>query len=127
MPLPASRWFAIAVVVFLFAQPVPFAAFAQQAGDGSCCCKDKTASCCRRSHQRALQAGSSGPAFLSRDCCGQCQVSVRNSQPVAETAAPPARCAELAPAVAPAAAWSGWMPCARHDSALFERPPPFAV
>jgi len=41
----------------------------------------------------------SGPAFSSRDCCGQCQVSVRKSQPVAGTVPPARTFAQLAPAV----------------------------
>jgi hypothetical protein len=127
MPLPTSRWLAIAVVVFLFAQPIPFSALAQQSSDASCCCKNKTAGCCRRSHKHALQGEPDGPAFSSRDCCDQCQVSVRRSQPAAEMAAPAARCVELAPSVAPAPAWAGWIPSPRHDPALFERPPPYAI
>ncbi len=125
MPSRTARWFALALVVFLFAQPIPFLAFAQDASDGSCCCKDKSMSCCRRSHHHA--GSESGPAFSSRDCCGQCQVSVRKSQPVAATVVPATARRELAPAISPLPARLTWIPCARRDAALFQRPPPSAV
>ena len=127
MPPRTARWFAFALVVFLFAQPIPFLAFAQSAGDGFSCCKDKdaknamNASCCRRSHAKP-----SGPAFSSRDCCSQCQVSVSESQPVAKGLAPACSGAELVSAIAAPMAWLGWIPSARHDATLFERPPPTA-
>jgi len=121
----AARCFAIALVAFLLAQPVPFLAFGSNASDESCCCKDKSATCCRRAHGHTLHWDTSGPAFSSRDCGGQCQVSVRNSQPVAETVAPALAGVELAPAISSPLARSGWIPSARHDAALFERPPPF--
>jgi len=118
MPSRLARWFATALVAFLFAQPIPFAAFAQNANDMPCC-NDKGMSCCRRSHKHT-----SGPAFSSRDCCGQCQVSISKSQPVAETVPPARACAHLAPAISSPLAWVGWIPSARHDATLFERPPP---
>src|SRR6202522_2247810 len=125
MPSRSARWFALALVVFLLAQPLPFLAFALNTSDGSSCCKEKSMSCCRRSHHHA--SPESGPAFSSRDCCGQCQVSVRKSQPVAETVAPRIVWEQLAPAISALSAWPSWIPCARHDAALFQRPPPSAV
>jgi len=126
-----ARWFAIALVAFLFAQPIPLLAFAADSSDAPCCCKAKSASCCRRSHGHmahgeASHGDTAGPAFSSRECCGQCQVSVRKSQPVAEAMAPAMARAELAPAVAPALAPMCWIPSVRHDAVLFERPPPSA-
>ncbi|HTB20770.1 MAG TPA: hypothetical protein VK708_21750 [Bryobacteraceae bacterium] len=126
MPWRAARWFAIALVAFLLAQPFPFLAFAQDSSDGSCCCKGKNASCCRRSHGHAGHMDSSGPALSSRQCCGQCQVSVRANRPVAATLAAVRQDAELAPAIAMPPAWTGWIPSSRQDAALFERPPPQA-
>jgi len=127
MPSRMARWFAFALVVFLFAQPIPFLAFAADSSDASCCCKGKSASCCRRSHGHAAHGDTSGPALSSRECCGQCQVSVRNTQPVAESIDPTAACVELAPTPASPATVMCWIPSARHDAALFERPPPSAV
>jgi hypothetical protein len=130
MPSRTARWFAVALVVFLFAQPIPFLAFAQGAGDGSSCCQDKNAkdaknaknaSCCRRSHAKP-----SGPGFSSRDCCGQCQAPVSESQPVAESLAHASSGAELVSAIALPLARLGWIPSIRHDVTLFERPPPIA-
>ena len=124
MPSRAARWFAFALVLFLFAQPIPFLAFAADSSDAPSCCKGKSASCCRRSHGHAAHGDTSGPAFSSRECCGECQVSVRDSQPVAENIDPTEACVELWPAAGSPATPMSWNPSARHDVALFERPPP---
>ena len=115
-----ARWFALALVAFLLAQPVPFQAFAAQRDD-SCCCKDKVASCCRR------HGHMSGPAVASRDCCDQCQIAVHKSQPVAATTAPSTAGSEPAPESSHQTAWASWIPSSHRDSVLFERPPPSAA
>jgi hypothetical protein len=116
------RLLASALVAFLLAQLIPALAFASSDGAdcASSCGKDKMA-CCRRSHH------SSGPAFSSRECSSQCQISVRQSQPVAGTVAPTTAFAELAPAISSPLARLGWIPSAQHDAVLFERPPPSTV
>src|ERR1700677_4777528 len=113
-----ARWFAIALVAFLFAQPIPFLAFASDA-DGMSCCKDGSMKCCRRSQGHVSPGDPSGPALSSRDCCGTCQVAVHKSQPVAETVPPPVAYAQLAPASSAPLPWVGWVPSARHDAPLF--------
>jgi len=120
MPTRVLRFLAGVLAVFLLAQPVPALAFAST-DSAACCCKDKSAMCCRRSQH------ASGPAFSSRDCGGQCHISVRQSQPVAESLAPAALGTELAPALLPVLLRQPWIPSARHDAALFERPPPFTL
>jgi len=117
MPTHVVRFFSGVLAVFLLAQPVPALAFASS-DSAACCCKDKSAMCCRRSQH------SSGPAFSSGDCGGQCHVSVRQSQPVAESHAPATLGTELAPTVLPVLLRQPWIPSARHEAALFERPPP---
>jgi len=124
MSLRQARWFAIALVAFLLAQPISLLALALDSGDAACCCKGMSASCCRRSHRHGGQPDSSGPAFSSRDCCGQCQIAVSRIQPVAAIAAAGRRNLELAPAVAPPPKPGSWTRSTRHDAALFERPPP---
>jgi hypothetical protein len=121
MPTRVLRFLAGVLAAFLLAQLIPSLAFASP-DSASCCCKDKNASCCRRMHGH-----SSGPALSSRECSGQCQISVRQSQPVAETVAPATASAELAPAISSPLVWLGWIPSAHHDAALFERPPPSAL
>src|SRR5579863_9847597 len=115
-----ARWFAIALVAFLFNQPGSFVAFAQNLNDGSCCCKGKAARCCRRSHH----GETSGPAFASRECCDQCPVSIGRSQPVTGTLARARAWSGLAPYFASPEPPSGWMPSTRYDAVLFGRPPP---
>jgi hypothetical protein len=122
MPARALRFLAGALVGFLLSQPIPALTFASSDA-ASCCCKDKSASCCRRMHGMP-HGDSSGPAFSSRECCGQCQISVRQSQPVAVTVAPTAAFGEPALASSSPLARLGWIPSARHDAVLFERPPP---
>jgi hypothetical protein len=127
MPTRVVRFLASALAAFLLAQLIPALAFASSdASDASCCCKDKSASCCRRMHGMPHRR-SFGPAFSSRECCGQCQISVRQSQPVADSVTPAILCTELAPAISSPLAWLGWIPSAHHDAVLFERPPPSAL
>jgi hypothetical protein len=114
-----ARWFALALVAFLLAQPIPFLAFGADAND-ACCCKNMSGSCCRRSHHH-----SSGPEISSRECCQQCHVAVRQSQAPAATVAISAS-GELAHTLLRPASNSGWIAIVRHDDALFERPPPSA-
>jgi hypothetical protein len=123
MPSRTVRWFALALVAFLFAQPISALAFTSDA-DGMSCCKDGSMKCCRRSHGHTAQGKTSGPAFSSRDCCGGCQVAVRKSQPVAEMVVSGRASTQLGPAISPTLTWLGWTPSARHDAPLFERPPP---
>jgi len=122
MPSRAARWLSVALAAFLLTQPIAFEAFAAASKDASSCCKDKNACCCRKSHGKT-----SGPALSSRDCGSQCQVSVRNSEPVAAATAPRNADAELQPAISIACARPGWTPSLHSDTALFERPPPFAA
>jgi len=117
MPTRVVRFLAGVLAVFLLAQPISSLAFASP-DSAACCCKDKSAMCCRRSQH------SSGPAFSSRECCEQCHVSVRQSQPAAESVAPATQGTELAPAPLLVLLRQPWIPSARHDAALFERPPP---
>ena len=125
MPTRVLRFLVGVLAFVLLAQPVPALAFASSdAGDAPCCCKSKSASCCRRSHHSSGPA--SGPAFSSRECCNQCQIMVRQSQPVAGVVAPATTLTEP-PAVAPPLAWLGWIPSAHHDAVLFERPPPSLI
>ena len=126
MPSRTSRWFATALVIFFLAQPVPWLALAQDAGDPPCCCKGMGGSCCRRNHRHgsSMHPADSGPAFSSRDCCGGCQVSVRKSQPAAVIAVPARATAHIAPAVAIPLGTLGWISPAPLDPVLFGRPPP---
>jgi len=117
-----ARWFATALVAFLFAQPIPILAFASDDSAMSCC--HDGMSCCRRSHHHS---SNSGPEFSSRDCCERCQVAVRQSQPVAESVAPSAAFAEFAPAISSPPAPSSWISWVRRDAALFQRPPPSSI
>jgi hypothetical protein len=117
-----ARWFALALVVFLFAQPIPFQAFGQDTGSECPCCKDMK--CCRRMHGHMPPGDTSGPAFSSRDCCGQCQVSVRKTRPVAENFAPAVAFSELAPSISSPETRASWTPSSWLDAVLFERPPP---
>jgi|SRR5580698_11031069 len=122
MPTRVVRILASALAVFLLAQPISVLAFASQDA-ASCCCKDnKSASCCRRSH-----AHSAGPALSSRDCCGQCHVSVRGNRPAGEAAAPATVHAGLLPALSRAMARRDSFYSPHYDPTLFQRPPPFAV
>jgi len=115
------RLIAIALAVFFLAQQVPILAFAEDSGDQSCCCKDKSASCCRRSHHKTA-----GPGLSSRESCCGCVIWVRHSQPVAAIAV---RVGTLAGFVAVRAAVAPVtrMASAQRDTALFQRPPPSLV
>jgi len=110
-----SRLFTSALVLFLLGQPFVALAFDQAAGM-SCC---KNACCCRKSHGHT-----DGPALTSRDCGGQCHVSIRNTQPVAANIGHEQSSAQPAPAFIPETAYKAWLPCARPNPVLFERPPP---
>ncbi len=121
MPSRTARWFALALVAFLFAQPIPFLAFASNAG-GMSCCKDKSMKCCRRSHGHAGR--NRVPRFPLASAAGRARFRVHKSQPVAETV-PPAR---HAPNWRPRfrrrwLGWAGFLLLATMH-ALFERPPP---
>jgi hypothetical protein len=122
MPSRTARWFALALVVFLIAQPIPFQAFGQDTSSECPCCKDMK--CSMRSHGHTPPGDTSGPAFSSRDCCDQCQVSVRKTRPVAETFAPAIAFAELVPKISSPSPRPSWIPSAWLDVVLFERPPP---
>ena len=122
MSLRSARWFAIALVTFLLAQTIPFLAFASDDGCDMPCCKGMHGMCCRRMHMHP-----SGPAFTSRDCCTQCQVWVRKSQPVAETRPPANVTASSEVAISAPLARLSWIPSPQHDAALFQRPPPSTI
>jgi hypothetical protein len=115
------RFIASALAVFLLAQPIPALAFAS-ADSASCCCKDKSASCCRRSHRH-----SAGPELSSHDCCDQCNISVRQSQPVAGIVAPTTTFVEPAPAASELIAALDGFRSTHSDLALYQRPPPSAI
>jgi len=124
MPSRVIRFLVGVLSFVLLAQPIPALAFASQ-DSTSCCCKDSSASCCRRSHH--LSGPASGPAFSSRDCCGQCQVLIRQTQPVAETVAPVIAFAQPAPRISKATAALDGFPSTHSDLALYQRPPPSAL
>jgi hypothetical protein len=118
MPSRTARWIATALAAFLFAQPVSLLAFSLNAG-GMSCCKDGSMSCCRRSHHHP-----SGLEFSARDCCEQCQVAVRQSQPVAETMVQVTMDGGPAPLISRLPAPQSWIPSDSAEAPLFERPPP---
>jgi len=112
------RLFASALIVFLFAQPFTALAFDDCSGMSSmACCKDKC--CCRRMHHASM-----GTGLTSKDCCGQCHISIRNTQPVATSIDPPPPDVKLAPVLAKAVFHPAWVPLTRPNPVLFERPPP---
>jgi hypothetical protein len=74
-----------------------------------------------------MHGHTSGPAFSSRDCCEQGQISVRQSQPVAESVAPAMMFAEPAPAISETIAALVGFRSTRPDFALYQRPPPFFI
>jgi hypothetical protein len=125
MPTRVVRFLVGVLALVLLAQPIPPLAFASS-DSASCCCRGKSATCCRRMHGMP-HGHSSGPALSSRECCGQCQISVRQSQPVAATVAPATTFAEPAPAISRAIAALDGFRSTHSDLALYQRPPPSAV
>jgi hypothetical protein len=126
MPARLARILSLALALFLFAQPIPSVASALAKNSDACCCcgKGKCMRCCRRMHNMAHMK-SMGPALSSRDCCSQCQVSVRMNQSFSEPAAPPILSIATALESSYAVARYVLFVSRPFDSALFGRPPPF--
>jgi len=121
MPVRTARLVAFALALFFLTQAVPVVAFAQDSQDQACCCKDKTASCCRRSHHQKFGLGLS-----SRESCCGCMVWVRHNQPVAAMTVRVGPGIALRPAAVAVARATRFAP-AHHDAVLFERPPPSSI